>query len=1117
MRLKVILPLLSLLLGLVALYLTAFSQWQQRDLVQTQRLQGQLEKGLTQAAQAQTRFLDALALWGKAAGTGETGIQALFDQADRGGLNPQGLVRLEHWNSAKAKKRTSELGKGFSLKLEPAQAKEQKEFWVITGSVRNQENLVGLETSALFPTSLGDKPRFVTLDLPGQKGSWLAWPTGEAAEETWLLLAFDPREIFGKNLLPLPGGLGYRLSWGEIQLTKEPAGSGEPVKRSQTLETPLAPMELQVTGLQSSASWLGEELELGLLALLLVLTLAVAGGFFRLAQWLEKDQADRDLWRKRAEGYRSTLLEVRTEKGVKEALVKALEEICRYTHWPLAHVTLPDESRQEALANLWYELEPGKHKSFTQAASSRNFQSGESLMDRVLAHEKIVWIEDITHDVSFARTKINYDFGIRTAIGFPVKVGSEIVTVMEFYSDQILTWDQERVDWCEAILAQVASLLETHWATNACQRLEGRFETIFSEAGQPMLLLTGAGMIERVNKAAEKAFGYPAGELRGRSLDLLLGEHDKIKEQLLLALNPGNKLPPERTLKARRKDGQLIESDWGFAEVTAHGPRTLLTRISLEVAPPLPAKTTVAGSLSSGYQTQERLSTEAKLRGDYLSALGLEVQVPAQAVANLSRRLLDEAPGQDRRPWLVTLNLMGERLSRKLTRALELSRVESGGVQMAEHPFDLKRLLSRLLDRFSPAAQEKGVELFVYSNADVPNALVGDPRRLETVLSVLLENGLDYTSKGEVWIEVTAVSQQSGIVELRFTVKDSGQGIGEAKLQALKTLLTQKGKVASKEGAMIALSLKLANGLAEIMGTGIKIVSQLGKGAQFSFTLRCELQPEPQTKGVRLVRDLSGAKILLIVANEAFGQALQKYLLIWGAQPQWLRNPLELQKVISANNLGIRKADLVIFDALAAGSNLEEQVREMRNYTEEVPLVWLSDRQGLPKPPADLVSGWITRLSKPVKPAEFYPILMRLMDRWDDNLAEESAEPQTSVLVVDDKKAEVQLMVSALEEEGYKVRFAQSAQEALEAYKQSGFSLALVDLGLPGTDGVELIRRLRTLEQEQLGYSRPLFALTAPGEGSRNQEAFEAGADNTLAKPVNNGVLIEMIRSTLYL
>jgi len=689
--------------------------------------------------------------------------------------------------------------------------------------------------------------------------------------------------------------------------------------------------------------------------------------------------------------------------------------------------------------------------------------------------------------------------------------------VMEFYSDQILTWDQERVDWCEAILAQVASLLETHWATNACQRLEGRFETIFSEAGQPMLLLTGAGMIERVNKAAEKAFGYPAGELRGRSLDLLLGEHDKIKEQLLLALNPGNKLPPERTLKARRKDGQLIESDWGFAEVTAHGPRTLLTRISLEVAPPLPAKTTVAGSLSSGYQTQERLSTEAKLRGDYLSALGLEVQVPAQAVANLSRRLLDEAPGQDRRPWLVTLNLMGERLSRKLTRALELSRVESGGVQMAEHPFDLKRLLSRLLDRFSPAAQEKGVELFVYSNADVPNALVGDPRRLETVLSVLLENGLDYTSKGEVWIEVTAVSQQSGIVELRFTVKDSGQGIGEAKLQALKTLLTQKGKVASKEGAMIALSLKLANGLAEIMGTGIKIVSQLGKGAQFSFTLRCELQPEPQTKGVRLVRDLSGAKILLIVANEAFGQALQKYLLIWGAQPQWLRNPLELQKVISANNLGIRKADLVIFDALAAGSNLEEQVREMRNYTEEVPLVWLSDRQGLPKPPADLVSGWITRLSKPVKPAEFYPILMRLMDRWDDNLAEESAEPQTSVLVVDDKKAEVQLMVSALEEEGYKVRFAQSAQEALEAYKQSGFSLALVDLGLPGTDGVELIRRLRTLEQEQLGYSRPLFALTAPGEGSRNQEAFEAGADNTLAKPVNNGVLIEMIRSTLYL
>ncbi|MDT8447889.1 MAG: response regulator [bacterium] len=1121
MRLKILLPLLAVLLGVASVWGAWQGHYSHREAQSLRQVQARLEAAQSQIDQQVLdlkKRLGLLELWAPQ----NQELAQLALRAEQVGLKINEAWRIEQWPKRMRSSNLRELRRRANaeveLKITPELLAGTDDLWVVVDNLPPQAERLG-EVLVQKPDAQGLKASVdVGLQQAGP-GPWFGFslPMDEGNPQ-WVLLTLDPSAWALELTQGISPDLGLEVSRQGDSLLKRAAPGGG-TQHSVKIDASLVGLDwqFQVVAFAPPAALIGEQSEILLEVALLLLGLLAAFGLHRLAQNLETTQAERALWQARTLCFKQGLEEVRPEFGLQSALTAALEAVCRYANWPLAHLTLPDESRQQAQLNLWFEQVEGNFKSFIDAAESRNFQSGESLVDRVLAHEKIVWIENISEDVSFSRIKIQYDFGVKTAVGFPVMIGGDIVTVLEFYSDQELAWNQDQIDWTAGIIAQVGVLLDAYWAIQSRRRLEGRFEAVFSQVDEPLLLLNNDAQVESANRAFEVATGYKQVELIGRGLDLLLGDHEKLIQQTHQAIVEGNKLPFKRQLKTRRKDGQLIESTWFFSQSETDGRKTLIASFKSEAPAPAKPKATVAQTLSSGFEAQSRMAAENRLRGDYLATLGKEVQTPALAVSNLSRRLLHLPKAEDRQPLLQVLSQLSDQVSRKLTRAMELARLESGGLTLTEHPFDLRRLIGRTLDRYADQAQAKGLDIYSYINTEVPFFLVGDPQRIEEVLSILVENAVTYTAKGDVFLEVMALQQQNQSVELVFKITDTGPGISKERLSVLSHQITGKPKSA-KEADLPALGLRLANGLAiRLGGGGLRFAAGSSKGLSVSVNVKLSVQPEQQGQGITLVRDLSGARILVLEAHEGLGQVLQKYLLAWGAQPLVLKGPAELLKLGNEKSLHGHVADLVVFDGLAAGSTAEEQLESIRKQAPDIPILWLGDRKSRKLPPVEARLQPLVYLSKPVKTLELYPLLMQQLGRWDKETAAQEPGPDLGILVVDDKKAEAQLVIQALEEAGFEVELAQSAQEAMEAYRSGNFGLVLADLSLPGTDGVELIRRIRNHDLGEQGFTRPIFAMVGHGEGERRLAAFEAGADNALPKPMDPRLLVSLVKDALYL
>ncbi|OGG97094.1 MAG: hypothetical protein A2527_13145 [Candidatus Lambdaproteobacteria bacterium RIFOXYD2_FULL_50_16] len=1122
MKIKNWLPLLVFILGLGFIYGQYYQQLAQRDNMVQKGAQEQLALGAARFETGLKALNQSLHINVRLAENTQSALDAegLFKELKANGLAVEQVLWVERWEEADRAKQLKELtkiNKDFALRLSPEQLKNREFYLPVTGSYPNiseqGRDLALLEplVALLERVQLEGQPKLYDKDFKDAFGAglWMAVP--QSQKKHWFLIKLDAKELSKTLSQGHPEGMGYRLGLKGDRLWTAQSALGQGHLVELGLETPLLGQQVSLlfTAYQQPVPTLGNEVDIALLIFGFLWTLGAAFSIRYFADGLEKALAQSEARKRRLEFYQTGLEKVQAKAGIENALRAALSAISTYANWPLAHTALPDESGHKVETAFWHQTEPGSFSSFIEAAESKNFQSGEGLVDRVLANEKLVWIEDISADASFSRTKIHYDFGVKTAVGFPVFSGGEIVTVLEFFSADQQAWDQERIDAIAPLITQLGAALEGHWADSRQETLRARLGALISQLDQPLLLFDQNGQMIEGNPAAEQFFGYKTKELRGRPLTLLIADQDQLKEQLVQIIIGEPRWPQTKAIKARRKDGRAESANVLFGRLESGPAGLYFARFSLDQAP-MEARPTVAQTISKGYEEQERSARQNRLGTDYFSSLGQSLKLPATALVNLARNLAQETGAPEQAQILNTLVKTSQSLEKTLSRAIELARAESGRLVLRQQPFDLRKLVERVLEAYFHKATTKGLELVSYIGTEVPVALIGDPDRLFRLLSILVENAVDYTSRGEVVLELSAISQSVEIVELSFKVRDSGLGLSEAKQTELANQLSGLIK-GGKEGAQHALGVRLAGALAGLMGGGLRFSGIEGQGSSFGFSARLGRQPEPRETGMRAVRNLSGVRVLLIEPNLSLGQVLQKYLLYWGAQPSLCASLAEAQKLVGGRR---NPTDLIILDQ-SFGHDRLDQLRELRKTLPGLPVILTSNLDGSMVIPENEDLEPIARLNKPIKSLELYPLMLRLLGRNDE--AAGAREPKAKVLLVEDKKEEVQLLVQALKAASWQVTLAQSAKEAMEARANNEFRLTLVDLSLPGTDGLELITMLRRWEEENLGYLLPLIALADRGEGGRKQAAYQAGADLALSKPVDPLYLIELLKSYFYL
>ncbi|EGU31244.1 Signal transduction histidine kinase [Vibrio ichthyoenteri ATCC 700023] len=503
-------------------------------------------------------------------------------------------------------------------------------------------------------------------------------------------------------------------------------------------------------------------------------------------------------------------------------------------------------------------------------------------------------------------------------------------------------------------------------------------------------------------------------------------------------------------------------------------------------------------------QAKDDAIQASRAKSSFLANMSHEIRTPLNGVIGISEVLSDTSLTATQRDYVDTIETSSQLLLSLINDILDFSKIESGMLLISHHSTNVRETIYDIASIVAPKAKEKGLDLRVSIDTNVPYKLMIDDHRLRQTLMNFMSNAVKFTENGYVELAISKLGDchANNMCQLEFSVTDSGIGIDAQQQKNIFEPFAQEDDSTTRKFGGTGLGLAISTQLVELMGGKIQLDSKKGIGSRFFFSLNFEVEHVAFRKTHK-----NTAPIYLVGAANELRQTLSNELVFYGHKvAQYFDNIEQCQHFRTTNNSGIA---IYIEEQPDTAQDLLPKFEQLAKSGVHVCLI-----RAFSSSTFDFKHSVNAIISRP-----FYgQRLMRNLESCQQHVLTAKTStigPETQsmrVLVVEDNSVNQKIAGLHLVKAGFEFDIANDGQEAVDMYRAAPtkYALILMDCMMPIMDGFEATVQLRKLEQ---GYQHrtPIIALTASVIDDDIQRCFDVGMDDYIAKPFKANVLQEKI------